>query len=375
MIENNTYLVITPFFPSKNSFVGSYIFDQLIELKKQTDFNIQVVKITSFFSTEKDYVFKDISVRIFRIIDFPGFIFPGVFNLINKKRFKVFLLKKKIQDIEIVHCHVSYPSIYLVEDLNCKKIIQHHGLDALQLMNGRFKFLRDLHQNCLIKNTINHLNNADVNIGVSNLVLDTLRGYEKYNPKKEFVLYNGVDTSKFFYKNIKKNEIFTIGCVANFWEIKDHITLIKAVHELILDGCKIKLRLIGSGLTLNKCKRYVILNELSKHIRFEKEIAHEELNDFYNEIDLFVMPSYYEALGCVYLESWATNTPFLAVEGQGISELMSSQDKMKYLIIKKSVDSLKNKILVHLNVQESYLFNPKFDIRYTIKDFIINCLR
>ena len=85
MIDNNTYLVITPFFPSKNSFVGSYIFDQLIELKKQTDFNIQVVKITSFFSTEKDYVFKDISVKIFRIIDFPGFIFPGVFNasLIN----------------------------------------------------------------------------------------------------------------------------------------------------------------------------------------------------------------------------------------------------------------------------------------------------
>ena len=53
------------------------------------------------------------------------------------------------------------------------------------------------------------------------------------------------------------------------------------------------------------------------------------MNNFYNSIDLFVLPSYYEALGCVYLESWATHTPFVGVEGQGISELIIDEDNLQ----------------------------------------------
>ena len=58
-------------------------------------------------------------------------------------------------------------------------------------------------------NRIKH-NNADINIGVSNLVLQQLRNYKTYNPQNEFILYNGVDTSKFFKKETAKNDIFTI---------------------------------------------------------------------------------------------------------------------------------------------------------------------
>ena len=61
---------------------------------------------------------------------------------------------------------------------------------------------------------------------------------------------------------------------------------------------------VGTGKTLNSCKKYVNNNNLSEFIIFEKEMEHYELNKFYNDIDLFVLPSYY-ALGCVYLESWA----------------------------------------------------------------------
>ena len=67
---------------------------------------------------------------------FPSFIFPGFFNLINKFRFKSLLIQKKIGNIYFSHSHVSYPAAYLTGDLECTKIIQHHGLDVLQLMNG-----------------------------------------------------------------------------------------------------------------------------------------------------------------------------------------------------------------------------------------------
>jgi glycosyltransferase involved in cell wall biosynthesis len=370
MENKKTYIIITPFFPSKYSFVGSYIFDHVNELRNQTNFNIEIVKAISIFSSEQDYKFKGFSVHVFKTIDFPYFIFPGVFNQINKKRFFKLLKKNKIENIKYSHSHVSYPSAYLVEDLVCKKIVQHHGLDVLQLTNGRNKFMRNIQKRFLIRNTIKHLNNADINLGVSNLVLQQLRNYRTYNPQNEFVLYNGVDTSKFFVKETAKNDVFTIGCVANFWKIKDHITLIKSIQRILEDGNKIKLRLIGSGHTLKYCKKFVFENNLSKYIIFEKEIAHEKLNDFYNSIDLFVLPSYYEALGCVYLESWATNTPFVGIEGQGISELISNKEKKNILAEEQSAEPLKEKILIAYNNRRSYPFDEKYDIKNTIYDFL-----
>ena len=369
MSKNNTYLVVTPFFPSMESFVGSYIFDQLNELRKQSDLNIEVVKVVSLFSDESDYVFMNFSVRIFKVIDFPFFIFPGLFNGINKTRFKFFLSQKGLKNIKFSHSHVSYPSLYLVQNLECKKIIQHHGLDALQLLNGRSKLISFIQSNFLIKNTIRHLNNADLNIGVSQLVLKELRKYICYNPKDEFVLYNGVDTQKFFSKLTNDNAYFSIGCVANFWKIKDQITLIKAVHLILKSGKMIKLRFIGSGPTLNACKRYVYVNNLSDYINFESEIVHNKLNDFYNNIDLFVLPSFYEALGCVYLEAWATGTPFIAIEDQGISELIPNNKKKDFLAIRESVVSLQEKILAAAD-SDVFPFDERYNIKNTISDFL-----
>ena len=371
MNNNSTYLVITPFFPSNSSFVGSYIFDQVNELKNQTNFNIEVVKVVSLFSTEKDYEFNGFKVSIFKLLDIPFFIFPGIFNSINKSRFNFFLKRRKIDDVTISHSHVSYPASYLVEDLKCKKMVQHHGLDVLQLLNGRNNSIRKFQRQYLIKNTIHHLNKVDLNIGVSKLIFEKLSEFKLYNSKSEYVLYNGVDVSKFYCKKNIKNNIFVIGCIANFWDLKDQITLIKSIIILKNKGINVLVRFIGSGVTLKSCKDFVFENNLSENVIFENEIVHEKLNDFYNEIDLFVLPSYHEALGCVYLESWATNTPFIAVKNQGISELIPDELKLNLLINKS--DELQLSVKINEIINKS--INFEFDMRYSIKNTISNFLK
>ncbi len=372
MLREDTYLIITPFFPSKGSHNGSYIYDQINEIKNQTNFNIRVIKVVSLFSTEINYEYKGIKVSVLKIIDIPFFIFPGLFNFINKKRVLKLLKQDNIGTIAMVHGHVTYPSAFLSNCISAKyrsnSIVQHHGLDVLQLQNGRSNFIKKNQRNYLIKNSIKQLNKANLNIGVSRLVLDKLKEFNDYDPKSEYVLYNGVDTSKFFPLGNKKSDGFTIGCVANFWKIKDQITLIRSVTEIHLSGEKIKLRLIGSGPTFNMCLDYVNKYSLNAIISFEKEIEHEKLNLFYNEIDLFVLPSYFEALGCVYMESWATNTPFIAVKGQGISEIIPDVDKM--LFDAENSSQLVEKILFFMN--NSFALKPvnEFDIRNTISDFL-----
>ena len=176
-----------------------------------------------------------------------------------------------------------------------------------------------------------------------------------------------------FYTSIrigKNNKLFTIGCIANFWKIKDQITLIKSVHLLLKNGINCQLRLIGSGTTLMSCKKYVLSNSLNENIFFENELPHEELNKFYNEIDLFVLPSYYEALGCVYLESWATQTPFIAIENQGISEVLSIRNKKIFLTEKENIFLLRDRIKFFMDNKVNLVFNSELYIENSIQNLI-----
>jgi glycosyltransferase involved in cell wall biosynthesis len=372
MLNQGTYLVITPFFPTMESHNGSYIYDQINEIRNQANFDIRVIKVVSLFSTEIDYVYDGFNVSILKMVDIPFFVFPGLFNFINKNRILALLKRDNIESISVVHGHVTYSSAFLsnciTDKYKCKSIVQHHGLDVLQLLNGRNYFLRVLQRNYIIRNGIKQLNKIDLNLGVSNRVLSELNSFSSYSPKSEDVLYNGVDTEKFFPKEQIKNDCYTIGCIANFWEIKDHITLIKAVENLIFSGERIKLKLIGSGPTLAYCKSYVIKNSLTDNIIFLPEKEHSKLNDFYNSIDLFVMPSYYEALGCVYLEAWASNTPFIAIERQGISEIVHFPELM--LIEKQDIGGLQEKILYFMNSNTEMIFDDKFSIENTIANFL-----
>ena len=92
------------------------------------------------------------------------------------------------------------------------------------------------------------------------------------------------------------------------------------------------------------------------------------MNIFYNEIDLFVLPSYYEALGCVYLESWATNTPFIGIENQGINEI--APDKKRMLVKAKDIHGLADKIKFFMNSDFRLETFSRFDIKKTISDFL-----
>ena len=374
MKEIKTYLVITPFFPSSSNHKGIYIYDQLNQIRRKKNIKIKIVKLVSIFSREKNYNFKNFDVYIFKLIDIPFFIFPGIFKTVNDYRFNHFLNKNNIINIDIIHAHVAYPSAYIANSIkDCegvKKIIQHHGLDVIQLNNCRFKFFRILQRRYLKYKSILELNKFDYNIGVSKLVLNQLYKFPKYQPKSEYVFYNGVDTKKFYKIKVEKNKKYTIGCVANFWKLKDHILLIKAVELLHKKNNNLCLRLVGTGPTLSECYNYVVKNNLTNIISFESEMSHEHLNLFYNEIDLFVLPSYYEALGCVYMEAWATNTPFIAIKGQGISELLQSKDKIYSLANAKDVSSLIECILKNMNSKRHFVFDKNYKIDNLVDKFI-----
>ncbi|WP_299396360.1 glycosyltransferase family 4 protein [uncultured Gelidibacter sp.] len=351
----NKYIVITGLFPTEKNFRAPYILDQVRAITKNGNLRVIVFKPKKWFEKEVDYEFEGVKIYRFNTFNLPSYVFPNLFSKLSE--LSLFLKFKKLgidtNTIKYAHAHgTSYG--YLVNAIKSKNpktqtILQHHGFDVLNLTLGvlsKFKW----YNKYIEKYGIKICNKIDIHVGVSKKTLEYLKSFKNIIINREYVLYNGVDLSKFYaVKNIKENDVFVIGCVANFWPLKDQITLLKAINEVVKKGVtKLKVIFIGSGETLADCKKFVHSNYLEEIVEFRKEVLHCQLNDFYNELDLFVLPSYHEAFGCVYTEAYACGVPFIGVHEQGISELIPDSEKNKWLIGKSDVDQLSKLIIDYI---------------------------
>jgi len=374
------YLEITPFFPTEENFRGPYVYDQIKAIKYNSDYDVIVIKLISFYEkvNTQQYVYQGIKVYNFRVLDFPSSILPGLFQTLNLYRLKYFIkniVKIKMSNIKFIHSHVAYPAGALAVDVgmeySIKNFVQHHGLDVMQLENGRVLKgkLKELNNRFIKNRFIRTVNHTDLNIGVSHKVIEQLENIKKFSNYHTYVLYNGVDSTKFYpKKSVVSVKEFTIGCIGNFWPIKDQIVLLKALKILIKEGKTLQVKFVGSGPTLQTCIEYVEKNHLKNYVVFLSEIDHTELNDFYNTLDLFVLPSYYEAFGCVYTEALQVNVPIIAVRGQGIEEILRQKDLDMFLIEKGNDIQLAKKITYQMNNIRKYEYD--FNIDIFINDFL-----
>ena len=116
--------------------------------------------------------------------------------------------------------------------------------------------------------------------------------------------------------------------------------------------------------------KYVHEHNLNDYILFKKEVKHEELVDFYNSIDLFVLPSIFDGFGCVFTEAYACGVPFMACYGQAVSELLPEEDWDKWLIRPTDYIDLANKILLYKENRYKQELNQPYDIKFLIDKFL-----
>lgn len=377
------YLCITPFFPTKESFRGPFIYDQVKAIERNSEYKVVVFKPYSFRFKEDDYEFEGIKVYRFTDYTLPSNILPN--SISNRLTYRSFL--KKIRDlgikpeeVAVIHSHTidtaniaawlkrDYPDVY--------SIIQHHGFDVAAETNGILSKY-SWHKKICRKYASQLCNTVDLNIGVSNKTLEYVKELPDINLKDSYVLYNGVDTTKFYPKNKKnKSDEFIIGCVGNFWELKDQMTLIRALEEIIknssnnLEGKEIKVKFIGTGPTRKGCEEYIEEKGIQRYFEFIDSLPHNKLPYFYRGLDLFVLPSYSEAFGCVYTEAYACGVPFMGVKDQGISEIIPYSEKDYWLIEKEDYNNLANLIIRFSNISKSQSLSVSFSIDDLISSFI-----
>lgn len=361
----STYIIITPFFPSDTNFRGPFVYDFAKAIINSGKFDKVLVFVPkALYDKRQEYTYQGITVRLFPMIQMPSYILNGILNFVNKALFLNTLKRLEIDfnDITIAHSHTAPLGIFALalKDKNprIKTLLHHHDPDPYTILNGLFAGnLVNLWVRA--KNSIKIFKNIDVHVCISNYVKRNLISFpncgdqEHFKPyrnrlkqakilrlkapvmKNIIVLYNGVDLLKF--KRIDRNNDstdFKIGCIGNFIDWKDQMTLLKATNHLIhAKGIEnIKIQFIGSGPLINDCKEYVEESGIGKNVDFLKEVDHSVLPTLINTFDLFVLPSYFEGFGCVFAEAAACGVPFIGCINQGYSEYIPEADRDKWLI-------------------------------------------
>lgn len=386
------YLVVTPFFPSPDSWRGAYCYDFVKALQKTGRYDVRVFVP----GTGLDYDYQDVHVCRLSVKALPSAVLPFLFARYNVQSFLRKLKSEGITpvDVAVCHGHTAFLGIYplALKRLNpkCLTLLHHHDLASFGLNLGRlrhfwphkvinFLLLRRMHERMDVHVFLSRKAETSFRAvpDASWSVYDDyrrqmwgLRGFRSPRIRQAIVLHNGVDCQKFTPRGRTVHAEFVMGCIANFGELKDHRSLLEAVASLKGHLGDWRLRLIGSGPRLAACEAFVAEHGLEDRVSFESEVDHTELPDFYRSLDLFVLPSYFEGFGCVFTEAWACGTPFITCEGQGMDDLILPEERGLWLCKPMNPADLAEKILLYYwNRPEQHLTGP-IDIDVLVPRFV-----
>ena len=422
MFEQRVYLYITPFFPSLGNWRGAYCFDFVKALMRQVkegggsevegrgggggeaESRGGAWRVLVFVpGAGDDYEIDGVRVCRFPTRQLPSNIFPFLFRRYNERSFlnkarDVMRREEAKPDcataprVAVCHAHTANYAIYALaakRAFGCKALLHHHDLASFGLNMGvlrhcwiynmiQFPILRRMHEK------------IDCHVFISEAVRRSFLAapdtswteygeYKKqmrwlpYRPVKIkglIILHNGVDKSIFYsnHQSPTTNHCFTIGCVGNFSKLKGQDVLLRAVARLKDEGSRLKVKFVGTGETLESCKRFA--EEKGIDAEFLTEMRHEELPDFYRSLDLFVLPSKFEGFGCVFTEAWACGVPFITCEGQGIEDLIPNEERSKWLCRPRDPEDLANKISNYMSHRWEQKLSGPIGINDLVSEFV-----
>ncbi|MBU8892030.1 MAG: glycosyltransferase [Bacteroidales bacterium] len=191
------------------------------------------------------------------------------------------------------------------------------------------------------------------------------------------VIYNGIKINEQFDRKIKDiGSQLVIGSAGRLSREKGHLYMIKLASLLKEKGISFKIKIAGEGSQRKKLEKEIErlgLNEEFELIGFKKD-----LDDFYSQVDLFILPSIWEGFGFVLLEAMSFNMPVIAFDTGSSAEIIQDY-KNGYIIPDYNVDLLTEKVIkLYMNKDlrkemgdTGYkILKEKFSVENTLREII-----
>lgn len=218
-----------------------------------------------------------------------------------------------------------------------KKLI-FNELDKLPILNPN-KIKKNYFDNKIIDQMLKEYDQCDFISVPSNFSYNSFRSYglekklifNQLTPEKILNLKNTKN------KNNDELEIFSIGF--NFIR-KGFYYLIEAMKLLENTKIKLNLRTIKPD--------FLDIRNIPNNVNLiEKHISNKELENYYNNADLIILPSIDEGFGMVALEAMCLKKPVLITQNVGMKDVLTKylKNSENYIINPGNIEELTNKIL------------------------------
>lgn len=182
-------------------------------------------------------------------------------------------------------------------------------------------------------NEKNAVMNADRVICNSQYTLDSIAKNYGIDRERCQVIYKAVECDDFFPPSASENisPVRRLLFVGSNWRRKGLRDLLLALPEVKRVFPDITLDIVGpekDDIQENLASE-IAAGNISENLVFSGRVDRERLAGHYHRADLFILPSYFEALGVVLLESMASGVPIVATAVGGIPEVVGDSSAGK----------------------------------------------
>ena len=332
-------LTLTPFFPSADNEVSGCFIAESTRQLEQFGVTSSVIAVTTIHHRRK----APAPSAPAEWVRYPQI--PGNLGLSNAGRWLYARLLAEVprlhrkRPIDVIHAHSALPcghaAALLSRRLNIPFVVTLHGLDVFNSC-----FLGGVPAEWRRRASVNVYHDAHTVICVSERVQRLLRDGMQEDVRSA-VVYNGTDTNFFSPApggppRPPGSEILIVG---NLNAVKGHELALRAVRQIGASFPQLRCRIIGEGPGRARFEALARELGIEPQVRFEGRKSRSDVADAMRTCMVFLLPSRYEGLGCVYLEAMACGKPVIACHGQGIDEIVE-HGKNGWLIPVEGLDEL-----------------------------------
>jgi glycosyltransferase involved in cell wall biosynthesis len=235
---------------------------------------------------------------------------------------------------DVIHSHGALPCGYaaarLGRKLNIPFVVTAHGIDVFSTRQAKGVAGRW----CKDASRMVYESAAKVVCVSKRVQREVIEGSPEAQTS---VVYNGVDPVRFCPQSCAETN--TVLSVGNLIPTKGHEALIRALAGVASTIPEISCEVIGDGPELQRLQESAARLGIAGRVRFGGRKSRTEVAEAMQRCRLFVLPSNYEALGCVYLEAMACGKVAVGCRGQGTEEIIQ-HGRNGWLIEPNNVDEL-----------------------------------
>jgi glycosyltransferase involved in cell wall biosynthesis len=137
-----------------------------------------------------------------------------------------------------------------------------------------------------------------------------------------------------------QDDAITLLSVGYLEESKGHVYVLQALRHLLEKGYRLKYTIVGDGLRREALEALTRDLGLGSVVSFEGYKAHTEVWPYFENCDIFVLPSWIEGFGIVYIEALSLGKPVIGCEGAGGPEDLKALGDCIELVKPRDVKSL-----------------------------------